>query len=215
MTQPMQAAIPRAPRQPAVDFAGLRAKAISWALEIAANPDVVFLDTETTGVDHTSEICDIGVVSIDGTVLVDQLVKPSIPIPDEASRIHGITNEMVADAPTWAEVSDLVAAAVDGRAVVIYNASYDTGILRNAGRLIHRQIEMHHYCAMLAFSDWKGELGRFGTSMKWHRLDVAAAEFGIPPGGHRALQDAETARRVVLAMAASDQERSEVDDRDD
>jgi DNA polymerase III epsilon subunit-like protein len=53
---------------------------------------------------------------------------------------------------------------------------------------------------MQAFADFMGELNDYGKP-KWQRLDVAAARFGIPPGGHRALGDAETCRKVVLSMA--------------
>lgn len=200
-----QAALPRAPRPIPPTTDELRAKAIAWAVWVVSNPDTVFLDTETTGKEPTSEVCDIGIVALDGTVLINQLIKPSIPIPDEASAIHGITNEMVACAPSWASFHDQVAAALDGRLTVIYNRQYDHAIITNEGKRIGRPIAMHTECAMLAFSDFKGEPGRYG-SMKWHRLDAAAAHFDIPPGGHRALADAETARRVVMAMAAQGQE---------
>lgn len=178
-----------------------RAKAILWARSVVANEAAIFLDTETCGKGTDSEVCDIGIVAIDGTVLLNQLVKPSNPIPAEATEIHVINNEMVADAPTWAEIEGKVERITDVSLAIIYNAQYDVAILRNEGKRLGSQITIHHACAMLAYSDYDGTPGKWG-SLKWHKLEAAAVRFGIPPGGHRALADAETTRRVVLAMAA-------------
>lgn len=179
-----------------------RANAIQWARS-AIEREPVFLDTETCGKDPREQVCDIGIVLIDGTVLLNQLVKPADPIPSEASAIHGITNEMVADAPSWPEVQDRVGGILDGRLTVIYNAQYDTAVLRNEGTRIGAQIEIHFNCAMLAYSDFDGTLGKFGTP-KWWRLEDACRRFGIEPGVHRALADAEATRQLVLAMAAAE-----------
>ena len=56
----------------------------------------VYLDTETTGLDKTAEIVEIAVVDDAGQILINQLVRPSKPIPAEVTLLHGITNEMVA-----------------------------------------------------------------------------------------------------------------------
>ena len=51
--------------------------------------DWVIIDTETTGL-RNAEIVQIGVLHGSGEVLLDSLVKPTIPIPDKTSLIHGI-----------------------------------------------------------------------------------------------------------------------------
>ena len=212
MTEPIQAALPRAPRPSGINIAELRAKSVAWAREIVSSPGIVFLDTETTGLGPDAEIVDIGVVAIDGTVYLDCLVKPAKPIPPGATAVHGITDEMVADAEPWKVVYGWLLESISGR-VIVYNRDYDLGVINQLCRALDLpQLGTHERweCAMLAFSDFKGELGKYG-SMKWHRLEVAAAEFGIPPGGHRALADAETARRVVLAMAAGLRDKRDSD----
>ncbi len=55
---------------------------------------------------------------------------------------------------------------------------------------------------MLAHAKFVGEPGQWGKQFRWHKLEAAAKSFGIDPGGHRALGDAEAARQVVFAMAA-------------
>ena len=62
-------------------------------------PEVTFFDTETTGLSDEDEIVHIAIVDIDGSVLIDTLVKPSKLIPSEATYIHNITNKMVEYAP--------------------------------------------------------------------------------------------------------------------
>ena len=64
----------------------------------------VCLDTETTGLDDTAEIIEIGMVKVvDGQIAdrYSQLVKPSCPIPEPITQLTGIDNEMVEDQPYW------------------------------------------------------------------------------------------------------------------
>jgi hypothetical protein len=56
-------------------------------------------------------------------------------------------------------------------------------------------------CAMLGYAKYVGERSPWGRGYRWHKLDKAAAAFGIPPGSHRALADADVCRRVVHRMA--------------
>ena len=89
----------------------------------------VFLDTETTGLRRDAEICEIAVIDHHGTVILDQLVKPISPIPPDAARIHGITNEDVATAPHFNDVWRVLSPQLAGRTLVIFNAEYDLRLL--------------------------------------------------------------------------------------
>lgn len=181
-----------------------RERAIAWAAEVAADPRTVFLDTETTGLGPEAEIVDIAVVGLDGTVCLDTLVKPTQPIPPEAAAVHGITDAMVADAPPWRLVYPLIEWWLDHRSVVIYNAQFDLKMIdqcRRAAGLRDGLDPALAYCAMLQYSAFDGTPGKYPGSMKWHKLERAAERFGITPGTHRALADAEACRQVVLAMA--------------
>src|SRR4051794_16479396 len=94
---------------------------LSQFLEMLKGGDYVVLDSETTGVAH-AEIVQIAVVDAAGQVLIDTLVKPIQLIPREATRIHGITDAMVADAPTFAAILPQLQNILTGRNVVVYNA---------------------------------------------------------------------------------------------
>ena len=59
----------------------------------------VYLDTETTGLEKNDEIVEIAVIDKIGNVLINTLIKPRSLIPDSASSIHHITNEMVKEIP--------------------------------------------------------------------------------------------------------------------
>jgi len=180
-----------------------RAEAILWARARFADHRTIYLDTETTGIGPDAEIVDIGILDGDGTELLNLLVQPRRPIPIEAMRVHGITNEAVANAQTWEEVGPLVREILSGKNVVIYNLQYDQSMLHQCndecGLPPLDQVNRWH-CAMLAYSAFNGQIGKYG-SLKWHKLDAAADHFEISRGGHRAFADADTARKVVLAMA--------------
>ncbi|MFD4241161.1 exonuclease domain-containing protein [Streptomyces sp. NPDC058525] len=57
------------------------------------------------------------------------LVRPPVPIPSRISRIHGITNEMTADAPTWPDVAEQVHALLDGAWICAHSASVEYSVL--------------------------------------------------------------------------------------
>lgn len=180
-----------------------RQQAIQWAKEIVSGGNAVIIDTETSGLGDDAEIVDIGVVGIDGTVYLDCLVKPTRPIPPGATAVHGITDEMVADADRFPVVYQRLREALTTDQIVVYNLAYDLKVI-NANCRANDLPEFHMSsgwdCAMLAFSEYDGTVGKYG-SLKWHKLDFAAKTFGIEPGGHRALADADTTRKVILAMA--------------
>ncbi len=181
-----------------------RAKAIAWARSVVADRRVVYIDTETTGLDSTSEVIDIAVVRGDGAVLFNSLVKPERPIPVESSRIHGIYDEHVREAPEWREFAAWLETLLAGARGVVYNAQYDSKIINACCRRCgHSLLARDWECAMLQYAAYVGQPGQYG-GFRWHRLEKAAAAFGIEPGGHRALEDAVACRNVVLAMAETD-----------
>ncbi len=73
---------------------------------------LAFIDLETTGVNlSVDRIIEIAIVKLqaDGTRVVKRkLINPQMPIPKASSDIHGITNEMVKDAPAFKQVANEV-----------------------------------------------------------------------------------------------------------
>ena len=68
---------------------------------------VTFFDLETTGLDQSKDrIVQISLKT--GNEELDLIVNPEMNIPEEVTKIHGITNEMVKDKPTFKEVAQEV-----------------------------------------------------------------------------------------------------------
>jgi len=179
-----------------------------------ADRRVVYIDTETTGLNSSSEIVDIAVIRGDGAVLFNSLVKPERPIPAESSRIHGIYDEHVREAPEWREVVGWLETVLAGTRGVVYNAQYDSRIINACcHRCGREQLARDWECAMLQYAAYVGLPGQYG-GFRWHRLEKAAAAFGIEPGSHRALEDAVACRSVVLAMAETSLELPRAPERD-
>lgn len=167
----------------------------------------VVLDTETTGLGDLAQIIDLAIISPDGTVGFDMLIKPSISIENAAAQAHGITDEMVKSAPSWKDVQPSIYEFIRGKNVITYGATFDRRIFHQSDR--GNGISEVDYCkfsnwccCMEAFADLYGEINpRFGTKA-WKKLVVAADYFELGDfSAHRALADAEMTRRVAVAMA--------------
>jgi DNA polymerase-3 subunit epsilon len=90
------------------------------------NP-LVFLDLETTGINVvTDRIVEIALLKIDTDGTEEEKVlkiNPQMPIPAEATRIHGITDDDVKDAPTFKEVAKSLAKFIEGCDLAGFNSN--------------------------------------------------------------------------------------------
>ena len=89
-------------------------------------PLIVF-DLETTGInvakDRIVEICMIKVFPDGSETVITKRVNPEMQIPKEASDVHGITNEMVADLPTFKDLSNEIYQIVQDSDLAGYNSN--------------------------------------------------------------------------------------------
>ncbi|MEK8023232.1 MAG: 3'-5' exonuclease, partial [Candidatus Hydrogenedentota bacterium] len=95
---------------------------------------VVFFDLETTGTNRTTDrIVEIALVRIDvngSERTFRSLVNPGIPIPEEVSLIHGITNEMVVTAPKFQDITGELITLTDNADLAGFNiARFDIDLL--------------------------------------------------------------------------------------
>jgi hypothetical protein len=178
-----------------------------WAAAALDDPTVVLLDTETTGLEDDARIVDIAVITVGGEVLLDTLVNPGQPIPEEATGIHGITDAMVADAPTFSDIFERLAAVLDGRRCLIYNRWYDVPRLHweltqhyQAAGIPDPEREANAWCtamtfedAMIPYSDWYGDWSDYWGNYAWQSL------YG---GDHRAASDCRAVVERLKEMAA-------------
>lgn len=169
-----------------------------------ADPDLaevpfVALDLETTGARAGSgKITEVGAVRIEGFQEVRHfgtLVNPMRPIPPMISRITGITQSMVADAPRIEEVMPSLMEFLEGAVVVAHNAPFDVGFLNyelqrlKGRRLGEGAIDTLPLARALA------------PGLPNYRLQTVAEALGSPVGAcHRALADAQAAGYVFVTL---------------
>lgn len=171
---------------------------LSRLINVIKSGDFVVLDTETTGLYENAEICQISIIDANGNTLLDTLVKPQKPIPADATRIHGITNAMVKNAPDWINVNEAVWQACKGKTVIVYNADYDFRLIAQSEKACEPLAlsDWHmvkRECAMLAYGEYRGIWSNYHGNWKWHKLSDAADRVGytLPDGmkAHSALAD--------------------------
>lgn len=183
----------------------LRSQTVIDQVRRLIQQEPVYLDTETTGLGERDEIVEIALLSHDGSVLLNTLIKPTIPIPPDAMRLHGITEAMVADARGFVQVWPEAAAIIANRPLVIYNAQYDLRMLRQSARAHRLAIDLpgNSFCAMEMYAAFYGDWDDYRRSYRWHKLGNAAKQCGIqlPKNLHRATADAEITRQIMLYVA--------------
>jgi DNA polymerase-3 subunit epsilon len=153
-----------------------REMSIRWARGILTNPSTtMILDTETTGLDFGSEIIQIAAIDATGYPLFDTLIKPLHPIPPDATKINGITNQMVANAQPWARfypwMVDLVGVRYLTR--LTYNADFDTKMIRSSCKVNGiPTISLGFWeCAMLRYAAYYGDWNDYRQSYRWQKLE--------------------------------------------
>lgn len=158
---------------------------------------VVALDTETSGAYPIGdEIVEVGAVKWRGGQVVGEfqsLIRPSRPIPDYIIKVHGITNQMVAGAPTMDEVLPGLHEFIGDAVFVAHHAPFDLGFLvyelERAGLPLPRG---EIFCSSL--------LARaLITECENHRLQTLVKALNLTAGtAHRALDDARACLGVAL-----------------
>ncbi len=164
----------------------------------------VFLDTETTGSGPQDAVIELGVVAAQGEVLIHTLVAPLAPVTRGARRVHGITDEELAEAPPFSTVADrLDTVLADAGCVWTFGPTYDRRMLLQTAALAECP-ETH---CRIQDSTWQdlqpdatrvlGDAERVALTDAATRLDVS-----IPTEGqhHRALYDAKLTRRVWTSV---------------
>jgi DNA polymerase-3 subunit epsilon len=96
---------------------------------------IVFLDTETTGLlpEGGDRIIEIGCVEMVNRRLTGRskhfYVNPERPNSDDALKVHGLTDEFLADKPVFAAIAEELMEYLAGAEIIIHNAAFDVGFL--------------------------------------------------------------------------------------
>lgn len=158
----------------------------------------IFYDTETTGVRPDSDrIIEIAAYDPIQDRTFCQLVNPGCPIPPDATAIHHITNEMVAQAPAFAKVAEEFVQFCEGDVILLAhnNDAFDLHFLRQ--EFSRNQVAMPSW----RFIDTLKWSRRYRSDLPRHTLQFLREHYGIPANNaHRALDDVIVLHRVFGMM---------------
>jgi DNA polymerase-3 subunit epsilon len=149
---------------------------------------IACVDVETTGTSPQHDrITEIGVVEIDPDGSVREwstLVNPGVAIPPFIQNLTGISDAMVADAPTFADIAGELQRRLSGRLFVAHNVRFDYGFIRNEFKRADLPFRADTLCTVRLSR-------RLYPQHYKHNLDSVIARLGIEiEDRHRALSDA-------------------------
>ncbi len=178
--------------------AGFRAEVlrVQWVLD--PQQTYVVVDVETTGGRGANHrVTEIGAVKVRGGKVVDQfqtLLNPQRNIPSNISRLTGITPEMVADAPYFADVADEFESFMEDAIFVAHNVEFDYGFIAAECKRLGRSFRHAKLCTCAS-------MRRLYPGHRSYSLAALTRAFDIPlRQHHRALCDAEAAAELLLLI---------------
>ncbi|WP_395694160.1 DNA polymerase III subunit epsilon [Piscinibacter sp.] len=165
----------------------------------------IFLDTETTGLNAESgdRIIEIGCVEMLNRRLSGRnlhfYLNPERSSHEDAVKVHGLTDEFLADKPKFAEIVADFVEFIRGAELVIHNAAFDVGFLNNELGLLQQE-SIDQLCGEVIDTLRMAREMRPG---KKNNLNALCAEFGVDNSGrqvHGALLDAGLLAEVYIRM---------------
>jgi DNA polymerase III epsilon subunit len=168
------------------------------------------LDVETTGLspEQGHRVCEVGVIKLRAGKEIDRyhtLVHPGIPVPEEAQRIHKITDEMLKEAPPFGQVSRRLREFLAGTVMIAQNARFDLGFINSEfirsglGKLA------------IPVVDTITLARRVRPGLSGYSLDRLAHHFQITVDTrHRAMGDCEVTVQVFLECLKTLRQKGEV-----
>ncbi|MFE8045680.1 DNA polymerase III subunit epsilon [Brenneria goodwinii] len=170
----------------------------------------IVLDTETTGMNKLGvhyeghKIIEIGAVEVINRRLTGRhyhvYIKPDRLVDPEAYHVHGISDEFLADKPTYAEIADDFLDFIRGAELVIHNAMFDIGFMDYEFRMLNRNIpKTETFCKitdslLMARKIFPGKRNNLDALCDRYQIDNSKRTL------HGALLDAEILAEVYLAM---------------
>jgi len=169
-------------------------------LRLLKDLDFVVVDVEATGAKTPpNRLIELGAFRIRGGRIADKfvtLVNPEIPIPRFVATLTGISNEMVRDAPVFADVVPKWLDFLSEAVLVAHNAPFDTSFLNHEISRVypgHRMVNPHLCTVKLS--------RRAMPDLSNHRLDTIASHFSIPIASrHRAGSDALATAEIFILL---------------
>ncbi|RDD60915.1 3'-5' exonuclease [Ferruginivarius sediminum] len=162
---------------------------------------IVVVDTETTGLDvEEARIVSIGAVRLHGakvyrSVTMDRLVRPGVAVPARSTAVHGITDDMVADASPFPDAFGDLRSMMQGAVLLGHNVGFDVGVLDRECRRWGLDWQPPPMLDTLLLA------GALMPEQEDLRLEALAEAFGVDvQGRHTALGDCLVTAQVFIRM---------------
>ena len=168
----------------------------------------IVLDTETTGLDPKSgdRLVEIGCVELDNHLptgrTYHQYVNPERDMPEEAFRVHGLSEAFLAKHPVFADIADAFLEFIGDAVLVIHNASFDLGFINaELQRLGRASVESRRAIdtVQIARGKYPGAQASLDALCRRFEIDLSART------KHGALLDAELLADVYLELVGGRQ----------
>lgn len=169
----------------------------------------IVLDTETTGMNQLGAhyeghcIIEIGAVELINRRYTGNnfhiYIKPDRPVDPDAIKVHGITDEMLADKPEFKEIAQDFLDYINGAELLIHNAPFDVGFMDYEFRKLNLNVKTDDICLVTDTL----QMARQMYPGKRNNLDALCDRLGIDNSKrtlHGALLDAEILADVYLMM---------------
>lgn len=201
---------PSIPRSVVYDF-----KLLSKAgnAEVSCTPldelTYVVFDTETTGLypEQGDDIVQIAAVRIINgkrvnTEVFDTLVNPGRAIPASSTRVHGITNDMVRDAPEAASALQRFHKFAEGAVLVAHNAPFDMAFLKKHEASAQCRFDHPILDTVLLSAVLYGEAESHSLDALAHRLGITIPEEARHTAIGDAIATADALLKIIPALKA-------------
>lgn len=162
---------------------------------------VAIMDTETTGLPNQGvcAVVEFGclVIKPDGThATIETLINPGIPIPPQATRIHGIRDEDVINAPILTQIAPVIQSIFAETIISGFNTrNFDVEVLRKDFE--RNQLDFRHPSEQLDVREVHAAIAKTRSG----KLHEVAAKYEVTPDtAHRALGDVFTTAGILERM---------------
>ena len=179
-------------------------------MSVSLNRQVV-LDTETTGISHQMghRIIEIGCIELIDRKFTGNhfhvYLNPERAVDEGAFRVHGISNQFLADKPSFKSILPDFIQFIDKAELIIHNATFDLGFLNAELSLQNYPTRISDHCTVidtlvLAREKHPGQRNNLDALCKRYHVDNSNRQL------HGALLDAEILAFVYLAMTGGQKE---------